>query len=180
MNAMRWFVGLFLFATLLLNDAAAAPVTASYDVVVYGGTAGGVAAAVQARRMGKTAVIIEPGKHLGGLTSGGLGATDIGNKAAIGGISREFYQHVRKHYSDPNNWIREKPENYRSGRGSEGQQEDAMWTFEPSVAEKILRQMCADAKVELIFGKRLDLKDGVQKQGRGRGVRGQYVSRCDV
>jgi hypothetical protein len=165
MNAMRWFVGLFLFATLLLNDAAAAPVTASYDVVVYGGTAGGVAAAVQARRMGKTAVIIEPGKHLGGLTSGGLGATDIGNKAAIGGISREFYQHVRKHYSDPNNWIREKPENYRSGRGSEGQQEDAMWTFEPSVAEKILRQMCADAKVELIFGKRLDLKDGVQKQG---------------
>ena len=89
MNAMRWFVGLLLLGALLLSNATAAPVTASYDVVVYGGTAGGVAAAVQARRMGKTAVIIEPGKHLGGLTSGGLGATDIVNKAAIGGISRE-------------------------------------------------------------------------------------------
>lgn len=159
----------FASLTLLVAISGAAwgafPVSGSYDVVIYGGTAGGVAAAVQARRMGKTAAIIEPGKHLGGLTSGGLGATDIGNKAAIGGISREFYQRVRKHYSDAKNWVYEKPENYRSGRGSEGQQEDAMWTFEPSVAEKILRQMCADEKVELIFGERLDLKEGVRKQG---------------
>src|SRR5687767_15680748 len=76
-------------------------VAAATDIVIYGGTAGGVATAVQARRMGKTAVIIEPSQHLGGLTSGGLGATDIGNKAAIGGISREFYQRVKKHYADP-------------------------------------------------------------------------------
>src|SRR6476646_11626434 len=88
---------------------------ASYDLVVYGGTSGGVAAAIQARRMGKTAVVIEPGRHLGGLTSGGLGATDIGNKAAIGGISREFYQRIKKHYLDRANWKHEKPENYRSG-----------------------------------------------------------------
>ncbi|HEY1784144.1 MAG TPA: FAD-dependent oxidoreductase, partial [Pirellulales bacterium] len=51
----------------------------TYDVVVYGGTAGGVAAAVQTARMGKSVLVIEPGRHLGGLTSGGLGATDIGN-----------------------------------------------------------------------------------------------------
>ena len=79
-------------------------VAISADLVIYGGTAAGVATAVQARRMGKTAVLIEPSQHLGGLTSGGLGATDIGNKAAIGGISREFYQRIKKHYSEPANW----------------------------------------------------------------------------
>src|ERR1051326_5907016 len=72
----------------------------SYDVVVYGGTCGGGSAAVQAARLGKTVILIEPGKHLGGLTSGGLGATDIGNKRAIGGISREFYQRIKKHYAN--------------------------------------------------------------------------------
>jgi hypothetical protein len=162
----RLLASICILATVLssVNMAPAAPVTGSYDVIIYGGTAGGVAAAVQARRMGKTAVIIEPGRHLGGLTSGGLGATDIGNKAAIGGISREFYQRIRKHYADDKNWKHEKPENYKSGRGSEGQQEDAMWTFEPSVAESILRQMCAEEKVEVLYSERLNLKDGVQKQ----------------
>ena len=75
-----------------------------YDVVVYGGTSGGIAAAVQTARMGKSVILIEPGKHLGGLTSGGLGATDIGNKAAIGGISREFYRRVGEHYAKPESW----------------------------------------------------------------------------
>src|SRR5436853_2512128 len=121
-----------------------------YDLVTYGGTSGGIAAAIQARRMGKTAVIIEPGRHLGGLTSGGLGATDIGNKAAIGGISRECYQRVKKHYADPANWKHEKPGDYRSGRASEQAPEDAMWTFEPSVAEGIFESMCSEAGVVII------------------------------
>src|SRR5689334_15704833 len=69
------------------------------DIVVYGGTSGGIAAAVQAARLGKSVVLIEPDKHLGGMTTGGLGATDIGNKAAIGGLSREFYQRLKKHYA---------------------------------------------------------------------------------
>src|SRR5687768_8428196 len=81
--------------------AASASQPAAYDVVVYGGNAGGVAAAVQSARMGKSVALVEPGSHLGGLTTGGLGATDIGNKAAIGGISREFYQRVKRHYDDP-------------------------------------------------------------------------------
>jgi hypothetical protein len=135
-----------------------------YDLVVYGGTSGGVAAAVQARRMGKTAVVIEPGTHLGGLTTGGLGATDIGNKAAIGGISREFYQRIKKHYSNPTNWKHEKPEQYRSGRASEQAQEDAMWTFEPSVAERIMEEFCAEAGVVVVKGERLNLKTGVSKK----------------
>ena len=80
----------------LLVVAASAPAAEpqSYDVVVYGGTSGGAAAAIQAAKMGKSVVLIEPGKHIGGLTSGGLGATDIGNKAAIGGLSRGFYERI--------------------------------------------------------------------------------------
>ena len=127
-----------------------------YDVVIYGGTSGGVAAAVQVRRMGKTCVLIEPGKHLGGLTSGGLGATDIGNKAAIGGIAREFYQAIRKHYEDPAAWKQSK---------QAVPNEDAMWVFEPRVAEAVYRQWVKDNGIEVVFGERLDLKRGVQKDG---------------
>ncbi len=135
-----------------------------YDLVIYGGTSGGVAAGVQARRMGKTAVIVEPGKHLGGLTTGGLGATDIGNKGAIGGISREFYQRIKQHYANTAAWKHEKPEQYRSGRGSEVAKEDAMWTFEPHVAEKLMGDFCKEAGVVVVKGERLDLKGGVEKK----------------
>src|SRR5438105_788722 len=68
------------------------------DVVVYGGTASGVIAAVAAAREGKSVVIVEPGRHVGGMVSGGLGATDTGNRACIGGYSREFFNRVRDHY----------------------------------------------------------------------------------
>ena len=74
------------------------------DVVVYGGTSAGIAAAIQAARMGHSAVIVEPGQQLGGLTSGGLGWTDSGRKDAIGGSSREFYQQIKRHYDDPKSW----------------------------------------------------------------------------
>jgi len=77
---------------------------AGYDVVVYGGTSAGVAAAVQVARMGKSVVIIEPGLHLGGMSSSGLGRTDVGNAAAIGGISLEFYRRVRAFYSRERRW----------------------------------------------------------------------------
>ncbi len=134
-----------------------------YDVVVYGGTSGGVAAAVQARRMGKSVVLIEPSRHIGGLSSGGLGATDIGNKAAIGGIAREFYRRVARYYDRPDAWKFESRDQYRSGRQSAG--EDTMWTFEPHAAEQIFREMLAEAKAPVIEGERLDLKNGVSKTG---------------
>jgi 2-polyprenyl-6-methoxyphenol hydroxylase-like FAD-dependent oxidoreductase len=79
----------------ILSLLSAAPLSAqerTYDIVIYGGTSSGIAAAVQAVRMGKSVVVIEPTDRVGGLTTGGLGQTDIGNKAAIGGIAREFYQ----------------------------------------------------------------------------------------
>jgi len=134
-----------------------------YDIIVYGGTSAGIAAAIQSSRMGKTVLIIEPTKRLGGLTTGGLGATDIGNKQVIGGISREFYQHIKKYYDDPQNWKWQKPEAYREGRNTG--KEDAMWTFEPSAALKVYHQMLEAEKVEVVYGQRLNRKTGVKKQG---------------
>src|SRR6056297_2576533 len=81
-----------------------------YDIVIYGGTSAGIAAAIQSSRMGRSVLIIEPSSRIGGLTTGGLGQTDIGNKMVIGGISREFYQGIKKHYSDPFNWKWQKRE----------------------------------------------------------------------
>ena len=139
------------------------------DVCIYGGTAGGVAAAVQATRMGKTAVVAEFGQHLGGMSSGGLGATDIGNKAAIGGIAREFYHRVAKHYARDDAWRFEEREAYfkaRSGRStlSDLNSPDAtMWTFEPHVAEDLFFQMLNEAKTPVYFQQRLA---SVKKQGR--------------
>jgi NADPH-dependent 2,4-dienoyl-CoA reductase/sulfur reductase-like enzyme len=66
----------------------------TYDICVYGGTSAGVIAAYTAAKAGKTVILIEPGKHLGGLSSGGLGQTDIGNKYAITGIARDFYRQI--------------------------------------------------------------------------------------
>jgi len=137
------------------------PAMAAHDVVIYGGTASGAAAAIQAARMGKTAIILEPSQHLGGLTSGGLGFTDSGNKTVVGGISREFYRRVKKHYDDPKSWIYGKADDYKPYR----KDEDAMWTFEPKVAERILREMVAESKVQVVYGERLDRKTGVKKDG---------------
>jgi hypothetical protein len=132
-----------------------------YDLVIYGGTAAGVSAAVQAKRMGRTVVVIEPTDRLGGLTSGGLGQTDIGNKAAIGGIAREFYRAVRRHYQDPSAWRWQSSESYQSeGQSRTSGEEDTMWTFEPSVALKILRGWIAEHQIDVAYRQRLDRSPG--------------------
>ena len=115
--------------------------TVECDLCVFGGTSAGVIAAVQAVKLGKTVVVVEPGKHLGGLTAGGLGWTDIGNKAAIGGLSREFYRRLGQHYGKPE-----------------------AWTFEPSVAEREFNALLAEAKVPVHFQQRLATvrKDGAR------------------
>ncbi len=158
-----YLVLVFLAAASLARGASAA-----YDLVIYGGTSGGVASAIQAARMGKTAVLIEPTQFLGGLTTGGLGATDIGNKRAIGGISREFYGKIWEHYQKPENWTRQKREEYVNLRGSANDpNEKTMWTFEPHVATKVFGDMLreAGAKITVVKGERLDLAKGVVKQG---------------
>lgn len=137
----------------------------NYDVVIYGGTSAGIASAIQTSRMGKTVVIIEPGNRLGGLTTGGLGQTDIGNKHVVGGISREFYQHIRKHYEDPQNWKWQSRDEYLDdGQSRTEKGEDAMWTFEPSAALKVYHQMLDREKVEIVYGERLNRKSGVSKK----------------
>ena len=142
--------------------------TKSYDVVVYGGTSAGIASAIQSSRMGKSVVLIEPGKRLGGLTTGGLGQTDIGNKHVVGGISREFYQNINRYYQVPENWKWQSRSDYMDeGQKRTEKDEDAMWTFEPSAALKVYHQMLSGEKVKVVYGERLNRKTGViKKEGR--------------
>lgn len=141
---------------------------ADYDVVVYGGTAAGVTAAVQAKAMGKSVIIVGPDKHLGGLTSGGLGWTDTGNKAVIGGLAREFYHRVWRHYDGADAWRWQKKSEYgNTGQGTpaiDGAQR-TMWIFEPSVAEKIFEDFVRENKITVMRGEWLDRAKGVKKDG---------------
>jgi hypothetical protein len=102
------------------------------DVCVYGGTSAGVIAAYTAKKMGKTVVLIEPGKHLGGMSSGGLGYTDIGNKYVVTGLARDFYRRIGAHYGKFEQWI-----------------------FEPKVAEDIFNDYVKRADLTVLFGNRL-------------------------
>lgn len=121
-----------------------------YDVVVFGATSGGVTAAVQAARMGKKVVLLEPGKHVGGMTSGGLGWIDIKGTESVGGLAREFFDRVVKHYKDKGIDTKK--------FGNSG------WVVEPHVAEKIFNDMLSEAKVPFEPGFRLAsvTKDGAR------------------
>ena len=136
----------------------------TYDIVIYGGTSAGIAAAIQGSRMNKLVLLIEPSSRLGGLTTGGLGATDIGNKQAVGGISREFYQGIKTYYEKPENWKWQKPEDYQQGRNSRN--EDAMWTFEPLAALKVYKKMMEPEKIDVVYQQRLNRENGIKKQGQ--------------
>jgi hypothetical protein len=139
-----------------------------YDVVVYGGTSGGVMAAVQAKTMGKSVVLVGPDKHLGGLSSGGLGFTDTGNKAVIGGLAREFYHRVWRHYDSAAGWRWQKKDEYgNKGQGTpaiDGVQR-TMWIFEPSVAEKVFEDLVREHKIPVVRNEWLDRAKGVKKTG---------------
>lgn len=158
--------------TLLAAVIAAFPVRAQVveaDLCIFGGTSGGIAAAVQAHRMGKTAVIVNPTKYLGGLTTGGLGATDIGNKAAIGGISREYYHRLAQHYAKDSAWNLETATDYfarrkggQAGASSLDGADATMWTFEPSVAEKLYFALLQEAGTAVYLEQRLQ---SVTKEG---------------
>lgn len=98
------------------------------DVCVYGGTSGGVIAAVQAARWGKSVALVAVNNHLGGMTSGGLGETDIGSLGDdyIQGMAREFYERVGHKYG-----------------------EKVKFHFEPHVAEAVFNDMVREARVQL-------------------------------
>lgn len=140
----------------------------SADLIVYGGTSAGVIAAVQAKKMGKSVIIVSPDKRLGGLSSGGLGWTDTGKKEAIGGLSRDFYHRVWKEYQKPSTWKFQKPEEY-GGRGQGTPAIDGanrtMWIFEPSVAEKIYEDYVKEFDIPVVRDAWLDRDKGVAKKG---------------
>jgi hypothetical protein len=157
----------------LLLPAAAA--TRQADIVVYGCTSGAITTAIQAKRMGKSAIMVCPEKHLGGLTAGGLGWTDTGDKAVIGGLAREFYHRVWRHYQKPQAWKWQKQEEY----GNRGQGTSAidgalrtMWIFEPHVAEMVFEEWVKEHKIPVYRDSWLDRKTGVRKEGsRIRSIR---------
>ncbi|RMF98193.1 MAG: FAD-dependent oxidoreductase [Planctomycetota bacterium] len=163
-------ISLLTIASLLfvsVASASAEPVDVSADIVVYGGTSAGVTAAVEAARAGRSVVIVGPDRHLGGLSSGGLGWTDTGNKAVIGGLAREFYHRVWLHYQKPDAWKWQQPEEY----GNRGQGTPAvdgklrtMWIFEPHVAEAIFDAWIAEYDIPVYRDKWLDRENGVVKR----------------
>ncbi|HYZ83023.1 MAG TPA: FAD-dependent oxidoreductase, partial [Bryobacteraceae bacterium] len=141
---------------------------AQTDLVIYGCTSGGIAAAIQAKRMNKSVIVVCPELHLGGLTAGGLGWTDSGNKAVIGGLSREFYHRVWQHYDKPEAWRWQKREEYgNKGQGTEALDKTGrtMWIFEPHVAEQVYERWVKEVKVPIIRNAWLDRAKGVKKNG---------------
>ena len=137
----------------------------TYDVVVYGGTSAGVIAAVQAKKMGKSVVVVGPDVHLGGLSSGGLGYTDTGNKAVIGGLARNFYHRVWVEYQKPETWKWQQTAEFgNKGQGTVAMDKDerTMWIFEPSVAEKVFEDYVKEFGLTVLRDEWLDRAKGVR------------------
>jgi hypothetical protein len=135
------------------------------DVVIYGGTSAAVTTAVQVVRMGKSVIIVSPEIHLGGLTAGGLGWTDTGKKEAIGGLSREFYHRVWKHYQNDDAWNWQERADYGTiglgTRAADGNKR-TQWTFEPHVAEQIFEDFVAENKITVLRDEWLNRENGVE------------------
>ncbi|MEQ9438660.1 MAG: FAD-dependent oxidoreductase [Cyclobacteriaceae bacterium] len=137
------------------------------DVIIYGGTAAAITAAVQAKKMNKSVLVVSPDTHLGGLSSGGLGYTDTGDKSVIGGLAREFYHRVYLHYQQPEAWNWQKKSEY----GNQGQgtpaidgNERTQWIFEPHVAEQIFEDFVAENGIEIYRDEWLNREGGVAMQ----------------
>ncbi len=157
----------FLWLLTLAAFPARSQVVRRADVIVYGGTSAAVIAAVQVKKMGKTVLVVSPDKHLGGLSSGGLGFTDTGNKEVIGGLSREFYGRLYQHYQKEESWTWQSPSEY----GNKGQGTPAidgtnrtMWIFEPHAAEAIFEDFVKENTLTVYRDEWLDRSaKGIQK-----------------
>ena len=142
----------------------------AWHLAIYGATPAGISAAVQARRMGMKVVLVEPTWRIGGLTTGGLGQTDIGDKRAFGGIAVEFYAAVRRWYENPRHWKNQTPgefdPDFDKPQKSPGPR--TMWKFEPSAALAILEGWEKRDGLEIVRGSRLDRRPGgvVKENGR--------------
>lgn len=152
--------------TAICPAAAPIPVAAKAadqaDIVIYGCTSGGVIAAIEGRRLGRSVVLVCREDYLGGMTTNGLGWSDTGNHRAIGGLSLEFYRKVKRHYDDPSVWVHA-PRPARAENFVDG---EAMWQFEPKVAERIFEDWVKTAGVTVVRNQPLDRsKAGVEMDG---------------
>jgi len=146
---------LFLSILLIFTGCTKSPEDSNVftaDVIIYGGTSAAITTAVQLVKMQKSVIVVSPDIHLGGLSSGGLGWTDTGNKEVIGGLSREFYHRVWKHYQKEDAWKWQKKSEYgNQGQGTPAMDGDkrTMWIFEPSVAEQVFEDYVEEYKIEV-------------------------------
>ncbi len=143
----------------------AAPDSHEADVVIYGGTSAAITTAVATKQAGKSVIVVCPDKHLGGLSSGGLGWTDTGNKEVIGGLAKEFYHRVYMHYQTPDAWAWQTQKSYgNQGQGNAAMDisERTMWIFEPHVAESIFDAWVKEFEIPVYRDHWLDRKSGVQ------------------
>jgi len=137
------------------------------DIIVYGGTAAAITAAVQAKKSGKSVIVVSPDKHLGGLSSGGLGFTDTGNKGVIGGLARDFYHRVYMKYQDSTAWRWQKHTEYgNKGQGTPAIDGGArtMWIFEPHVAEEVFEDYVKAFDLDVRRDAWLDREQGVEME----------------
>jgi len=163
---MLWNRMLLGFALAAWGPLAGAA-TYTADVIVYGGTSGAVMTAVQVSRQGKSAILVSPDKHLGGMTSGGLGWTDAGNMDAVGGLALEYYRRMHDHYEQDSAWRQQTRAEFtvpdtRSARmyGKGG----AVWSFEPHVAEKVFEDYIAEHQIKVHRDAWLDREKGVKTE----------------
>ncbi|MDQ1231586.1 FAD-dependent oxidoreductase [Sphingomonas sp. SORGH_AS_0879] len=147
---------------LLLAGAAPSPAQPVADIVIYGCTAGGVIAAIEGRRLGRSVTLVCRDAYVGGMTTNGLSWSDTGNHRAIGGLALDFYRRVKRHYDDPAAWSLAP----RPARAENFVDDGAMWQFEPHVAEHILEDWIAEAGVTVVRDQPIDRSPhGVERNG---------------
>ena len=137
------------------------------DIIIYGGTSAAITAAVQAKKSGKSVIVVSPDNHLGGLSSGGLGFTDTGDKSVIGGLARDFYHRVFMAYQDSATWRWQKHSEYgNKGQGTPAIDGNArtMWIFEPHVAEQVFEDYVKEFEIDVRRDEWLDRENGVEKK----------------
>jgi hypothetical protein len=142
--------------------------TREADIIIYGGTSAGIIAAVQAKILGKSVILVSPDTRLGGLSANGLGFSDTGNSKVIGGLAREFYHRLWLEYRKPETWKWERREDYANrgqGHSAIDDQTETAWCFEPRLAEKVFLDLLGEHQVEVRTGEYLNRSRGVVKEG---------------
>lgn len=141
------------------------------DVIIYGGTSSGVIAAVEVAKSGKSVIIVSPDKHLGGLTAGGLGWTDSGNKNTIGGLSRDFYHRVWKKYQNEALWKWQDKSDFvklRQGKALHDSINQTLWVFEPHIAEEIFEELIVEFGIQLFKDEWVSRENGGVEKDDGQ------------